>query len=782
MDNRQFANRTLCFFLAVMLFIGFMPMAAIIAKADELVLLETTVNVSSGTSTQFVDVEFSAGQAYRVTATWTASPSFTGARAGWSLQTVLDQASPTVGDTIIMTAKKNDAGTDKSVQNFSCLFVAKESMAALMLNVEGLAENNAIYLKVEQATAPNDLVLDVTFDVLGQTAYLNTYFSAAFEANEVYNVSAEWATAPSYYGSTTAWKIQGAASTLVDGNDTIIYRSTRDTTTNTGAQSYVGQFTPTVGLPVFNFFTQSFNEDNEIHITIEKVNTEVPSESITLNVDVGEGYKYFDYQFQNGNAYTVTATWENTPVFTGSLTGWQLETVSGQTDEISGDLIIKAAKKASTSGNGNLTNSFTGTFRATENMSALRLYTQGLVSANTVTITIEPATLTDGVLLDATVSIPANTDYISAYMDVNFEAGSAYDVSAVWAAAPVYTDANESKTAWKVQGAQDSSVAGDDAIIYKTTAASNTAATQYSGTYYCTEAKSVFNFFAQRLSVENSIHFVIEESENVLPVFITDSVTSTLKYQIPNYLNGHLIQGFDIFNDTIFQCYDGGYCATYDFNTGVKIADFALGSCYSTNHCGNANFGTQYPAGNSEYPALYVSGDLTTKACYVENVTSTSANLIQTIYFDIEPSYTGGQVIIDKDRNRILYMQRQNSNIRQLDNTFKIFEFEIPDLSAGETVRYTNADILSAYDLSYYSPLYQGASVYNGRILQTHGYLENAFGSAVGIMNFDVTTHNFDRYIPLGNQIASEPQGLAVYNDKMIVNFVYGQFYELTLD
>lgn len=127
-------------------------------------------------------------------------------------------------------------------------------------------------------------------------------------------------------------------------------------------------------------------------------------------------------------------------------------------------------------------------------------------------------------------------------------------------------------------------------------------------------------------------------------------------------------------------------------------------------------------------------------------------------------------------------MQRQNSNIRQLENTFKIFEFNIPALSAGSTVQYTNADILAAYELSYYSPLYQGAAVYNGKILQTHGYLANSFSSAVGIMNFGVITHNFDRYVALGSQIPYEPQGLSVYDDKLIMNFVNGKFYELTLN
>ena len=265
---------------------------------------------------------------------------------------------------------------------------------------------------------------------------------------------------------------------------------------------------------------------------------------------------------------------------------------------------------------------------------------------------------------------------------------------------------------------------------------------------------------------------------------ISDNADYKLLFTFDERIEGHPLQGFDIFNGIAFQTYDGGYCSTFKLETGEKIADFRFGSFYSHNHCGNANFGLEYPEGNTTFPALYVSGDLTTKACYVENVTESSSELIQTIYFDVEPGdYTGGQVILDRDRKRIVYMQRKNRKIGDLDNIFKMWEFLIPALSAGREVHFTNADMLcEPYELPYYSPYYQGAMILGRQILQTHGYAENSFGSQVGIMVFDTLNHTFDRHVDLTGKIDFEPQGAAVHEGRLIMNFANGGMYEIMVE
>ena len=770
-------NKKICFFLvfAILLSIFYLPNMK--AYADDnntnTCLLNRTMMLQSGNSTNSFDVDFEAGKTYTILATWESLPTFSGNYTGWRIDTMLGQ---TVKDMIIKTDKKNDTTTDSSIESYCGTFVALNNATSIRLTVNGLSVANTINIQINSEDEDSNVLFEAIFTVAQGTRYLNCYFDIGFLAENEYCITAEWNNTPTYTGSTTAWKIQATDNEFVDGNGTVIYRATRDTSTGTSNRDYSGIFTPDDDIRVFNFFTQSINNENVFHVKIEKNILNVLAE-----IHSGNEEKNYEYGFELGKAYLISAVWTDTPVYTGALQGWSISTY----DEYSNvDLIIKTAKKNSETGNGNLSKSFTCIYVPTEDAIGIKITSTGLVTSNSIYISVEPTTAVDDVLLDAYLSVEDSTEYLSAYFDLAFESGQAYDVTAEWENAPVFTSANEGKTAWKVQSAQDDSVAGDDTIIYKTTAANRTASQEYSGTFQCIENQPVFNFFTQRVDEENSIHFTIEvNNDPIIPLsFIADQCTAEYMFSASSYLSGHVMQGFDIFNDTVFVCYDEGYCSTYDINTGSKIADFSLGSSINSNHCGNVNFGEEYPTGNTSFPALYVSGDLTTKACYVENVSTCGSQLIQTIYFDINPSYTGGQVVVDKDRDRLIYMQRLNSAIRDLNNVFKIYEFRIPALSEGTVVRFDNDDILSSYDLSYYSPLYQGATIYSGALLQTHGYQINGFGSYVGLMYFDVQSHQFDRHIDLSNIVSREPQGVTVYNEKLIMNFSGGVFYCISLN
>ena len=759
-------------FFVVVLAVSLLPISPMTVLADSS-LLDTTVNVEAGDSNKYFSYDFEAGQAYNITASWTNVPTFTGSLTGWSLKSFSDSISMTAGDLILKTAKKDDTNNGSSIQDYTGVYIPTQDVSVLNLYTEGLVTSNSVTIEVESATVADGVLLDTTIDVAAGTEYLNEYFDVNFVKDTTYTITAEWANVPTFTDGTTAWKIQGVADSSVDGNGTIIYRATRDTGNNTAAQTYSGEFTPTEDIPVFNFFTQYFGSANQIHIKIE---VDMSTLDSAVNIAAGDSNKYFSYDFEAGQAYNITASWTNVPTFTGSLTGWNLKSFSDSINMTAGDLILKTAKKDDTN-NGSSVQNYTGVYISTQDVSVLNLYTEGLATANSITIEVEPTTTVDGVLLDTTMSLDSAMEFICTYSDVNFEVGKSYAITATWASAPAYTAANEGKTAWKVQAAQDSDVVGDDTIIYKTTASNNTAAQTYEGVFSCITAnKPVFNFFTQRLNGANQISIKIELEST----FTSEHVTCEKLFEVSQYSDNHILQGFDIFDDILFQCHDSGKCVTYDFTTGTKIAEFDLGSNYASNHCGNANFGLEYPSGNTQFPALYVSGDLTTKSCYVENVTSTSAQLVQTIYFDIDPSYTAGQVIIDRDRSRIVYMQRQNTNIRD-DNVFKMCEFRIPALSEGAVVRFTNADIIGGpYELSYYSPLYQGAVIYQGSLLQTHGHDENSIGSEVGIMDFNVSTHMFEKHTDLTNWVAYEPQGITMYQGDLIMSFVDGSFYEIT--
>lgn len=751
------------------------------AQAQTAIVNETRT-VPAGNSDYYFQADFEAGSAYEVSISWTAVPTFSGTRTGWTIQTLTNGTDGSIGNLIFKTARRNDTASDKSVQNFTAYFAPNQDASLLHLEVLGLATGDTVSVVVTPSNIVSNLTLNATFDIAEDLQYLNGYFETGFEAGKTYNISATWESIPTYTKGSTAWKIQGASNSSVDGDDMVIYRSTRDRTTNTGAQAFHGEFTFTANKDIFNFFTQFINSGNTFHIVITE-DVEVTPLGTDIWVDNGNSDWNFAYNFQIGQSYSIALEWTDVPIFTGSTTGWKLQTVNiGGT--AAGDLVIKTAKKPSTSGNGSSVQTYQGIFTPTENMPILNLSVQGLVFPNKVNVDITPVSNVENLLLDATISVDNSMEYICAFFDAEFEAGKIYNVDVFWDTAPQFTDVNEGRTAWKVQMAGNSNVFGDDSVIYKITAANNTAPQSYRGVFDCEASEPVFNFFSQRLNEANKIHFIVKCTGEVSQLdYEVDPVTYQVLYTIPDFVNGNVIQGFDIYDDILFQCYDTGYCATYNFNTGDQIAAFPLGSSYSSNHCGNVNFGTEFPAGNTQFPALYVSGDLTTKACYVESVSTTSSQLIQTIYFDINPSYTGGQIIIDKERNRILYMQREDSRISYLGNAFKISEFRIPALSEGSEIHFTNADIIGdPYEFEYYSPLYQGATIYRGGVLQTHGLRANSFDSTVGIMYFDALTHSFDRHIDLTGKTTCEPQSVAVYEDRLIINFVNGCFYELKLN
>lgn len=741
----------------------------------------TIVNASTAEQELNFPMELSANTAYKITVSWDSAPVFYGNAAGYALYATSCQNDIDADALIMKAAKRADQSTDSSIPQFVCYFAPISDVSALKLKLLGLASDNRVSVSAEICAVEDNLIFDATLDIPKGTSYLNEYFDVNLEIGATYSVDVTWDGVPTYTAGNTAWKLQRTSSHNTDGDDAIIFKAfVREGKSD---QSYTGTLVPENDLPVLNFFTQYVQDANSVRIIIRKTDasaTDAPSPiGEDILVSAGNSSKYFEYDFKAGDAYDVDVEWKDDPVFNGVSSGWSLQTTSNVSGDTPEDLLIRTAKK-DTDSSGKTIWKYSGTFIPTVDASYLNLLVCGLIDPSYVEVNIRSTVNEANLLLDTTLSVDDATEYISAFFDLNFENGKRYYISAAWDSAPVFTESNNNRTAWKVQATENDNIFGDDTVIYKSVASNQTAPQNYNGIYNCQTAKSVFNFFSQRIDGANEIHLRIEDSNP-----ICDSVSVEEVCAIPLYVNGNYIQGFDIYKDVIFQCYDKGTCATYDLNTGRQIGTFTLGSGYASNHCGNANFGVEFPQDNTEFPALYVSGDLTTKACYVESVTTTHSDLIQTIYFDITPSYTGGQVIVDKVRNRLIYMQREIPSIYNAMNQYKITEFRIPLLSEGPEVHFTNDDIIGErYELGYYSPLYQGACAYQNSILQTHGYATNSFGVTVGIMNFDIATHKLSRYIDLTNLVPHEPQGITIYGNRLIVNFAAnsGKLYEVKLE
>ncbi len=246
-----------------------------------------------------------------------------------------------------------------------------------------------------------------------------------------------------------------------------------------------------------------------------------------------------------------------------------------------------------------------------------------------------------------------------------------------------------------------------------------------------------------------------------------DKVADLPKYAAPDGTQ-RVVQAMDICNGYAFVGFDGGYCRTLRMSDMSVVGEFPLGSNVPSNHCGNLDFGVEIPEG-SEFPALYVSGDLTTFSCYVEKVTPTSAELIQTIKFDLDNGYNGSQVVIDHERKCILYMQRKLKKINTDENTIVVCRFCLPRLDEGD-VTFTAADVLESYELPVWLRLYQGAEIVGNLLFEVNGIYAAESGREANLSIFDKRTgkHLVRQDISV---IDREPQGVSTYDGDLYINF-----------
>ena len=233
-------------------------------------------------------------------------------------------------------------------------------------------------------------------------------------------------------------------------------------------------------------------------------------------------------------------------------------------------------------------------------------------------------------------------------------------------------------------------------------------------------------------------------------------------FDIEAFADGHPMQAFAIRADTVFVLYDGGLCRTWSLRDRNPAGEYFLESAHATLHCGNADFA---PDG-----LLYVSGDLTTRACYVESVSATGSARVQTITFDLDNGFGGSQVVLDRERGRMVYMQRELRNIAATDNVFHIYEFGIPDTAAGD-VTLTLDDALAHYTLDRYEPIYQGASIRGGMLLLGHGICPDEDGHKVGLAAYSIPDGRFLGETDLTPLISLEPQAVHLYKGRLYDNF-----------
>lgn len=239
-------------------------------------------------------------------------------------------------------------------------------------------------------------------------------------------------------------------------------------------------------------------------------------------------------------------------------------------------------------------------------------------------------------------------------------------------------------------------------------------------------------------------------------------------FNIEKEYNGRPMQSFSILNDVVYVGYDSGLCRTYDYRAGRKIAEFPFGCQITSNHCGNLNFHDSL---------LYVSGDLTNTACYVESVTPEGTRIVQTIHFRLSDDYGGSQAVIDSERGVIVYMRREIKQINASGNRFFISEFPLPKVSEGD-ITYRDSDAVRTFSLEKYFPIYQGASISDGKLYQSFGGTpRNPSSEGTGFAVFDLRDGRLLDVVRVPFNM--EPQSILTYKGRILMNFSGCGLYEV---
>lgn len=796
-------QRLLCLALTLLLVISVLPAQILAAEPETQTFTKAVTTTDTSASFEY---SFTAGQAYKVTAAWASDPSFTGSPKGWSLTTGSTAAD---GDLVFKASTGSASSSpDKVAKSVTTIFTAAVDATSLYLDAAGISADNSLTVKIEPATAEDGLLVDMTVTIPAQTRYTNFYSDAAFKANTKYDYSVQWTNQPTHSANDVrAWKIQPAASSSVDGSGGDWYVGPKSAN-GVSDQTASGTQTSTVDRPVFNLFTQYVKDENTVHITIKKYTEPAPAPSAysplneKISVAVDES-KFFQYDFKSGKTYRITASWDSAPSFSGSLSGWQLQTVSDAETAAAGDVVVKLAKKGSDN-TAAISHFYQGTFTPTQDMGALKLSPTAMTAANSVTVQIEEVTLDKDVVFEGTFALNEDVPWLHTWSGVNLDTNAYYKFTVSYAAAPAYTGENQDKTAWKLHVTDQIASASTGYLVYTNTASSNTAAQSYT-TVGKPSASGYISFFTQRTAGTNTVTIKIEnadESDVKMPYGVLDEVSIVKTYNVAGNANGlcakagctesHPMQAFDVYDGILFVTYDGGYVMTYDLETGEKLSGFLMecGEYSHEHHCGNAMFGTAKYDESDRFPLFYSSGDLSTKACYVERILTdengipVDSEMVQLITFDMGEyaGANGAQAVVDPANSRIIYQQRKQNSISLVNNAFVMGEYPLPactegtDSGAGyKIVSYSVEDLLvPAYELPYWSPMYQGADYFENQLLQTHGPTTNAFGSQTGLMVFDYTTtgHNFSRYINLCRLIGTyEPQGVSICSNKLYISY-----------
>lgn len=200
-------------------------------------------------------------------------------------------------------------------------------------------------------------------------------------------------------------------------------------------------------------------------------------------------------------------------------------------------------------------------------------------------------------------------------------------------------------------------------------------------------------------------------------------------------------QGGDAYNNYFCQ-YKNEHTGIYitDLKTGNIAGNITLNSLGASYHCNNADFGPYFYAAGDEFPLLYTSQQGGNARCILADrifkkdgkYTSETVQRIELPYEDERPLQFTPDAIIDKDGG---FIYVYTGNTKPITD-FYIYQFRLPDIKEGDTVKLKKEDIISKWaifgDPAFYK---QGGTIWNGNLYVLEGIPRGGADNILRIIN-----------------------------------------------
>ena len=236
-------------------------------------------------------------------------------------------------------------------------------------------------------------------------------------------------------------------------------------------------------------------------------------------------------------------------------------------------------------------------------------------------------------------------------------------------------------------------------------------------------------------------------------------------------------QSLAIYGDYVFSFYDTGYVQIYHLPTETLIASFLMANTISgaNNHCGNANFGSQFYAATDVFPCLYLSSHGEYKA-YVLRIVPAGTDANGHYTFDAT-SITLIQIITGASSWGIHFYPDGDKLLVHKNTSYNqhFYVFDMPSIAAGD-VTLNTTDAVDEFEFNV--GLTQAGAVVRNGLIFVNMYSTTAYDAKRSVYIFDYIQHNIRASLitPLYYSRAYEVEGIEVYDGAIWLSHNGGNF------